>query len=236
MRIGETLKKAAGLFVELPEDDPDAAFNAAMRAPLKGVPDPAPVETPRPVTKTVEQIVRESPGPNLDEIKVPVTTPQQVVEPDGKVDFKAIYQMASLTPSAFSAEQVLDIMASMPADLPLETKRATIKITLNAMTQTLGVSPETIVADASRKLAALAAYAESHAKQAGEFVAKTDVEIANLEAEIEKRKKAIEEAKAQQTIVAQACTAESDRLDDVLEFFSLDVAPSKYAPEAKPAT
>ena len=35
--------------------------------------------------------------------------------------------------------------------------------------------------------------------------------------------------------VTIACEQESDRLDDVLEFFSLDVAPSKYAPPGGPS-
>jgi hypothetical protein len=231
MRIGETLKKAAGLFVELPEDSTDDPLMSEFSTPARTQPaeEAATAPAPRTTTKTVEQIVRESPGPNLDEIHVPTTTPTQVIRDDGTIDFGAIYSMAQLAPSPFTAEQVLDLMATMPADLPIETKRQAVKMTLGAMTKTVGVSPETVVADASRKLAALAAYAEGFTRQADEYVAKSEAEIKNLELEIEKRKMAIEEAKQRQAKMTSACHAESDRLDDILEFFSLDVPPSKYA-------
>jgi hypothetical protein len=231
MRIGDTLKKAAGLFVELPEGETEFE-------PRRPMTEPSPAtESPAPRTRTVEQIVRESPGPNLDEIKIPATpTPQQVLRDDGTVDFAAIYGMAQLAPSPFTAEQVIDLMATMPGDLPIETKRQAVRMTLGAMSKTVGVSPETVIADASRKLAALASYSDGFAKQANEYVTKSEAEIKNLEMEIEKRKMAIDEAKSRQAKVAAACVAESDRLDDVLEFFSLDVPPSKYAGATPPTT
>ena len=81
----------------------------------------------------------------------------------------------------------------------------------------------------SRKLAALAAYNESFTKQAEDYSSKAEVEILTLEQQIADKRKAIEDAKAKQTAMYQSCVAESDRLDDVLEFFSLDVPPSKLA-------
>jgi hypothetical protein len=125
------------------------------------------------------------------------------------------------------------MLNSLPAELPLETKRQTVKVTLNAMGKTIGANPETIVADASRKLAALTSYLDNLTKQTTDFAATAELEIAALQAQIAEKRTAIEAAQQKQAQMRQACDAESHRLDDVLEFFSLDVPPSKYAPPSE---
>src|SRR5580692_11762196 len=109
MRIGDTLRKAAGLFVELPESQPDLGDMPPDPSDPGYI--PASASTPAPVqTKTVEEIVRDHPGPNLDEIKIP-DNPQPVnIETNGKNDFSQVYKMANLPASPFSAEQVLDLI------------------------------------------------------------------------------------------------------------------------------
>jgi hypothetical protein len=242
MNISDTLKKAAGLFVEFdPSTSPspgspgpggtgagamsDADFLKLMQSQQSAAP------TAAPAAKTVEQIVKEAPGPNLDQIKVP-DPPQPQIQPqraDGSVDFKAIYGLAGVTDCPFTAEQLLDLLSTLPPELPLESRRQTVKITIGAMAKTVNVTPEIIVTDASRKLAALASYEASYGKQADDFVARSEGDIAALEAQIEAKKKSIEDAKAKHDTMNKACVAESDRLDDVLEFFSMDISPSKYA-------
>ena len=215
-------------------DDLDARLAATDRelAKLGGQPGPAkPAEAkPAPVqTKTVEQIVRDTEGPNLDQIKVESSQVEKAVSADGKLDFGVIYKRASLPDAPFTAEQMLDMLASLPQELPLEMKRQTVKVTLGAMGKATGTSPETIVADASRKLAALSAYTDDITKQTADYVASATMEIAALQKQIDDKRKSIEGVQQKQAQVVQLCTQESDRLDDVLEFFSLDVPPSKYA-------
>jgi hypothetical protein len=181
----------------------------------------------RPATKTVEQIVRDTKGPNLEEIKVAASPPAPV--PAGEVDLAAVYRAANLPAAPFSAEQMLEMLASLPSELPLDTKRKTVKVTLSALGKTMGATPETIVADASRKLAALNAYAEHVTKQTDEFIARSEKEIAALQAQMEAKRQAMQSARQKLAQSRQKCDAEAERLDDVLEFFSLDVAPSKYA-------
>jgi hypothetical protein len=141
----------------------------------------------------------------------------------------AIYRHASLPPAPFTAEQFLEMLSSLPQELPLDTKRSTVKVSLNALGKTTGTTPDTIVADASRKLAALASYLDSLGTLTKEQVAAAEQEIAELQARIEDRRKSMQAAQQLLFETTQRCTAESERLDDVLEFFSLDVAPSKYA-------
>ena len=104
------------------------------------------------------------------------------------------------------------------------------------MGKAIGASPETIVADASRKLAALAAYSDHITSLTKEYSDSADKKIAELQKQIEDTRGSVTQAQMKQARETQACLTESDRLDDILEFFSLDVPPSKYADsETKPA-
>ncbi len=240
MSLRNALRKAASLLVELPPEEtmPDTDFTAS--APVKGSASgelddllkalddkgPNPVAIPG-QSKSVEQIVRDTPGPNLDQIQVPAD-PAAVAE-DGSVDFLAVYRSAKLEPVSFGAEQMLAMITSLPKELPLDVKRQTVKVSLTALGQSLGATPETIVADASRKLAALAAYEESFTESTTEKIAMAEKEIAAFQAEIELRRKAILDSRTHQAQVSRHCVTEADRIDDILEFFSMDVPPSKYA-------
>ena len=234
MSLRSTLRRAAGLLVEMPPeseiaDTEDGGNRVYAQEEVKKVYDSFDVDT-QPPTKTVAQIVHDSDGPNLDQIQIAPHAVPAAMNPDGSLNFDSIYQAASLPPVPFTAEQVLALFSSLPESLPLEVKRQTVAVSINAMGKAIGASPENIVADASRKLAALAAYTDHLTKETTELRDKAELEIVALEAQIEDKRKAVEEAQQKLTHDTQACSEQSDRLDDVLEFFSLDVPPSKYAP------
>ncbi len=240
----DALRRVAGLFVEI---EPTAeSAGAATPRPASATPDYSKMSdadllaaldaassktAPSKAAKTVEQVVKESPGPNLDEIKpVAESTPQPtVVSANGDVDFSAIYALAKLPTEPFTAENVIEVISQLPAELPLEAKRATMKVTLGAMAKTSGASIASVISDASRKMAALDAYADSYSEQANQFVSLSEAEITRLEGQIAERKRAVEEAKAKSQRVREQCEAQVNHLDDVLEFFTLDVPPSKHA-------
>ena len=264
MGLQDALRKAAGLLIEQQNErhnappsqaqmdallataeatskDLEAALNVPQRPSIdellaqRGLKPRAASDSTgaKPAPKTVAQVVRDTAGPNLDEIKIAEASlgkPGSVLQPS------EIYQAAKLPASPFTAEQMLDMLGSLPKELPLETRRATVKVTLGALGQSLGATPETIVADASRKMAALSAYNEHLARRTQEFVTKEEASIVELQKQIEAGKQAIIDAKKSQHQALQASKAESERLDDVLEFFSLDVPPSKYAAGASAAT
>lgn len=239
MPIRDTLRKAAGLFVELEPSaasEPKASGQTFEELMAKADPSKinltddlkAAAEPATSAPKTVEQIVKEAPGPNLDQIKV---EPEKVkpAAPGGDVNFGEIYRQANLPSAAFTAEQALDMISALPAELPLEAKRQTVKVTMAAMGQATGVNSETVVTDASRKLAALASYADGLSKRTSDYVAATQLEISQLEAKILEKRRTIDETKHLLERAVQQCDGESDRLDDVLEFFSLDIGPSKHS-------
>jgi hypothetical protein len=236
------LKKVANLVVEV-QDEPEMPppGPASAKGPGDKFDDSwakleAEVKQQGTKQTTVEQLVKQAPGPNLDQVKVPVQpdpaapeTAMPVVQPDGKVDFGPVYQAAKLPAVPFTAEDALALIGTLPPELPLETKRQTVKVTLSAMGKTVSVSPQGIVTDAALKLAALQSFSDGIAKQATDYISLASLDIANLEAKIAERKRGIEGAKAKQAEVAKLCADEAARLDDVAEFFSLDVPPSKYA-------
>jgi hypothetical protein len=257
MSLRSTLRKAAGLLVELPPEEPvqhgDPIPNAyssstlpastpssgtsatdKMWAELEQEAQKSTPAMPPPPAKTVEQIVRDVEGPNLDQIQVSAAALPNAAKPDGSVDFSAIYQSAALPTVPFTSEQVLEMLAALPADLPLDSRRQMHKVSLNSMGKAIGATSENIVADASRKLAALAAYTDNLAKLTSEYTGMAEKKIAALQAQIEETRQGILNAQQKQATETQACTAESHRMDEVLEFFSLDVPPSKYAPPEKP--
>ncbi|MBW3622751.1 MAG: hypothetical protein KY468_05000 [Armatimonadetes bacterium] len=236
MGLKDALRKAAGLLVELPPEtegqppagrDPNADLDRIFKQFSPAGEGDAPA-------RTVEQIVKETDGPNLDEITVPPSELSAALNEQGEVDFQVIYTQAGLPPVPFTAEQMRDMLASLPTELPLETKRQTVNVTLGTMGRTMGLTPETVVADASRKLAALGAFVDNLSKQTTEFVTASEEEISALQARIEEIKGAIQSTKLKQARASQACEAESERLDEVLEFFSLDLPPSRYAAEGPP--
>ena len=224
MSLRDQLRKAASLFVEV---EPDPALDANVAD--AGMPDDAAPTAP-PATKTVEDIVQQAPGPNLADITAPATLPAPPPAGENKIDFSSLYQSAGLPVASFTAEQMIEMLASLPQELTLEVKRQTVKASLGALGKSIGATSETIVTDASRKLAVLAAYADNVEKDTKKFCADAESEIAVLQQQIADKRKAVEATKQHRDQVSTLCHAEGERLDIVLEFFSLDVPPSKYAP------
>ena len=219
------------MFVELPEEQPDYSS-------LKSTIDLGPISTPKPAptpaqpqTMSVKQIVENTAGPNLDEISLTEEQAREGLAPGGVPNFEKVYANASLPKSAFGAEQALDVIASLPADLPLNVKRSTVQATLTAMGKAMGVDTESVVADASRKMAALGAFEDSLNLQSKKYIATMTTEIQAHEAKIaELNAKIAESTKSLETALAM-CAKENDKLDDVLEFFTLDIGTSKNAPQ-----
>ena len=181
-----------------------------------------------PRTKSVADIARETDGPDLDKVHVDGAQ-LPAVEADKPLDFPAIYRAAKLPETGFGAEQMLETLASLPQELPLETKRATVKAMLSTIGKTTGATPETLVADASRKLAALNSFAAFMERKTNDSIAAGEAQIAELQAQVEAKRTDLLNARTELARVHQSCETEGHRLDDVLEFFSLDQGASKYA-------
>lgn len=228
MSIKSILRKAAGLVLELPADSTGDSPRDTSEQPFNVMDDKYKEMAPA-KTKSVEQIIKDSPGPNLDQITITPDPTQAPTAPAGQVDFASVYQKAGLPAVAFSAEQALDVIHSLPVELPIDVRRATVQATIQAMGKAMGVNTEGVIADAGRKVAALSAYEDLLSHQSDVYVKTLEAKIADIENQM-----AIHRAEIQKTreLLASAvgmCTTESARLEDVLEFFTMDVQPSRHA-------
>lgn len=185
MDITQQLRKAARLFVELPQTETRRAAEAEE-------------------TETAPQA--EGPG-------------GQIIAP-GTSEFAAIYAEAGLPAVPFSTEEMRDLLHSLPAELPLPMRRQTIKVTLDALSRTVGANADTIRTDASRKTAALAAYAGRLTEETTRSITEAEAEIAALQAQMQDKHQAISSWQARLEETVQQCRTEADHLGDVLEFFS----------------
>lgn len=248
MPIADKLRKAVGLFVVMdePTDAPEQKQPLNFSQQTSGSSEMSEIDKrlaeiekksqaiASGAPQTIEQLVQKTEGPNLDQITVSAEQTAGALLPDGQVDVTAIYAGAKLPTVPFGAEQTRELLAKLPVELSLEVKRQMVAATLTTMGATMGASAETIVADASRKLAALAAYVTDLQKVTTERVEYAQAEIAALQARIEEQRSIIAQTQQQLTTAQHQCESEADKLDDILEFFSLDTGPSKYATGAQP--
>lgn len=230
MSLKNIFRKAAELVVELPPDGGDSSassFDAELAASASIPTTPSAATAP---SRTVAQVVEAAPGPNLDEIKTPEPVVQQPpIDADGNPDFPSIYSQSGVPAVAFGAEEALSVMGSLPAELPMDVKRKTVGATLGAMGKSMGVNTDSVVADASRKIAALNSFTEQLTGQTNQYSTMVSQKIAELNAQIADLEKRSQDAKDKLAKVVSLCEAEGHRLDDVLEFFTLDSPPSKHA-------
>ncbi len=229
MSIKNVLRRATEMFVELPEEQPDYS---SMKTTIN--PGPTSSVTPTPVhtqTMSVKQIVENTEGPNLDEISLTEEQAKEGLAPGGIPNFEKVYANASLPKATFGAEQALEVIASLPAELPLSVKRATVHATLAAMGKAMGVDTDSVIADASRKMAALGAFEDSLNLQSKKYIEAKAAEIQMHEAKIAELKGKIDSSSQSLKNALSLCAAENERLDDVLEFFTLDIGASKNAPQ-----
>ena len=242
MSITDKLRRVAGYLVELPEEptklDSTKSNSEATKTALnfsstddldKRLADLEAVSNGAKPSKTIEEIVQAAPGPNLNQITMQVSGAPPLSE-DGMLDFVSLYKQAKLPSANYTAEQALAMLNQLPTNLPLDVKRQTVKVMLSSLGASMGATPETIVADASRKLAALAAFTQAQQDHTKEFISAAEFEIAELQKQIEEKKSEIKATTDRLSQAQSACEAEADHLDDILEFFSLDVGASKYAP------
>jgi hypothetical protein len=234
MSLRNALKKASELFVEFPEEQPDFSSMTSTK-PSAAVSKPSPASpTIQPAAQpmmSIKQIVEQTEGPNLDQISVNEEKAKEAIDASGNVNFEVVYTSAGLTKTNFGAEEALQVINSLPPELEINVKRATVQATLTAMGKAMGVNTTTVVADASRKIAALSAYQDSLNLRAQTKVTSLTGLIQEHEAKIMELKAEIERTNQVLSTAVNCCQSEGERLDDVQEFFTLDIGASRNAPQ-----
>jgi hypothetical protein len=199
-----------------------------------------PPEAPTPPTKPEEQESSPAKQVLFDPAAPPpaeersCTTAQPFKAPDanglppfhGSLDPKdkaAIYQWADVPVISFNAEQLLEFVAALPADLPLHSKRRMLHVTLEALSKNIPIQPDDVINDASRKIIALKDYADERIRLSSERADALRKEIAQFRTWLEERQRELKEIEDLEQQVTQQCTAGVAELEQVIYFFESDV-------------
>jgi len=142
------------------------------------------------------------------------------VDADGMVSFDRLYAQAGVPVVPFTAEQALDMLRNMPPGVSDDSRQQIINVTLAALGRSVGGTPEAIVADATRKQAALQAFRQTRGDGLADLTTAAEARIADLQREIAQSQALIAQAKHQYEALSQSCEAEGARLDTVVDFFS----------------
>jgi hypothetical protein len=221
MGLRDLARKGLGLLVEIPEEDvptTDPATAAGLGTEVQSL-----------RTKSIGELLQEldTAAPGAPDANVTFEAPPAEVVQDGLVDFQAIYQRAGVPQIAFTAEQTLELIRTLPAELPLATKRQTLEVSLNTLGKALNISKEQVLLDANQKLQALAAYEDAARQQRDGLVAKVQQRVKELEAEIQSERQKAADEEARYLSVVKQCEAQGSLLDEVQEFLTLDQGPSE---------
>ncbi|MDX1932223.1 MAG: hypothetical protein SFU56_06435 [Capsulimonadales bacterium] len=188
-------------------------------------------------TTTVPETVVAEPVPVS--VEPPVSAPARrnllaLVAPHEPVDLERILQEARLPQVPFSAEQAAKVLAALPADLPLQVKRITVKATMEAVERTRAIEPQELVADAMLKKAHLSDYREEFHGHVEALHQETDLEIERLQAEIERLRQLKASFDRKKRALNQAADERIAQMEQVIVFFQSEVA--QELEQAKPLT
>jgi hypothetical protein len=218
--LRDALRKVKSLIIE---EDPNASTSAEDIGKLfeqyGGLPEGM---------KTAEQATVDTPGPALEEVRIDPQAGAAAFTEAG-LDFPHVYAAAGLPETPFTVEQAIEMINAFPPNMPMEMKKQSLITAINSMGKALGVTAETIVADCTRKLAALHAYVEKIDRDTSGLVETAQSEIAKLEAQIDERRKTIQEAQTRREATEKACDAEADRIDNLFDYLG---TPAPGAPSA----
>jgi len=234
MDVTKVLRKAAGVFVVAKEpgatgDDGDVSIDPT---PAPAVPASPPVPQAAapasvPAAQPAPQPFPRRPGLHERSQTQPVAQPARppvvpaAAGPPLTLSFPTIYQAAQVPVQPFTAEQLIDMVASMPPELALDTRRRTVHGMLQAMSKTTGMAADGVVSDAMAKLAALSAHVDQQSRQATDHLTRLDTEMRSFEQQIAARRREADQINGQMAQLTQACRDEWFRLAQVLDFFGV---------------
>jgi len=223
MNLGRNLRKVVDVFVELDDDavaeapEPHTEYlhvspDHPLDAPMSSEPAPNPPEP------TQQAAPASTPEPAVPAAAAPAPSPA----PGEPLDFGAVYKRAGIAPVPLTAEQLLETLAALPADLSADVRRATVNALLRTLGKASGATPQMAMTDARLKIAALTKYAQDLSNETEQFVEQANIEIRALEVHIQEKRNAIAEAQARLSSSTGLCSNGCNDLQKVLDFFGTD--------------
>jgi hypothetical protein len=134
----------------------------------------------------------------------------------GQVDFAAVFRAAGIDDEEQGRiEKARGLLKTLPMETPKEVKKQIVEASLKAF----GYPVEKIIEGGAQSIQALEIYIQAGQKDTQALLVESQKRLEELNAEIGRVKKVMEDQVAAQYALTQACNDEKLRVQEVLEFF-----------------
>lgn len=161
----------------------------------------------------IAKYATDKPPPPPPEVKLTGELPKAV---GGNVDFPAVYRAAGIDDAEQGRiDKAMSLLKTLPAETPRDVKKQIVEASLKAF----GYPVEQIIEAGAQEIQALEVYIQSGQRDTQTLLADAQKRMSELEAEIARVKKVMEEQVASQYAMTQACNQQKLKVQEVLEFF-----------------
>ena len=134
----------------------------------------------------------------------------------GNVDFAAVFRAAGIAdPEQERVDKARGLLSTLPGETPRDVKKQIVEASLKAF----GYPVEQIIEAGAQEIQALEVYIQAGQRETQTLLAESQKRTAELEAEIARIKKVMEDQVASQYALTQACNGQKLKVQEVLEFF-----------------
>ncbi len=182
----------------------------------------------------IAKYASETPAAPPPEVKLEGELPKPK---DGKIDFGAVLRAAGISDDDQGRiEKARGLLKTLPAETPKDVKRQIVEASLKAF----GYPVEKIIETGAMEIQALEIYIQSGQKDTQSLLVESQKRLEELNAEIARVKKVMEDQVAVQYDLTQKCNDEKLRVQEVLEFFGQEAvarvvkeSPKLHEPQPK---
>ncbi len=161
----------------------------------------------------IAKYANDAPPPPPPEVKISGELPKAQ---GGNVDFPAVFRAAGVNDEEQGRiDKATQLLKTLPVETPKDVKKQIVEASLKAF----GYPVEAIIEAGAQEIQALEVYIQAGQRDTQALLAESQKRTAELEAEIARIKKVMEEQVAAQYALTQACNQQKLKVQEVLEFF-----------------
>lgn len=181
----------------------------------------------------IAKYASEEPAPAPPEVKLDGAPKAE----GGKVDFPAVFRAAGIADEEQGRiDKARSLLSTLPKDTPRDVKKQIVEASLKAF----GYPVEKIIETGAQAIQALEVYIQSGQKDTQQLLQQSQKRLEELNEEIARVKKIMEDQVAAQYALTQSCNDEKLRVQEVLEFFGQEAvarvvkeSPKLHEPQPK---
>jgi hypothetical protein len=161
----------------------------------------------------IAKYASDAPPPPPPEVKLTGELPKVK---NGNVEFAAVFRAAGIGDEEQGRiDKAMSLLKTLPADTPKDVKKQIVEASLKAF----GVPIDAIIEAGAQEIQALEVYIQAGQRDTQALLAESQQRTAELEAEIARVKKVMEEQVSAQFTLSQTCNQQKLKVQEVLEFF-----------------